>query len=236
MLGYHPILRIPRSHSHASLRRNSNLLLFAATDRLEATDNRLDYSIDPIINGNLMIKQRTEGCLDFDLILTTLKNLATTVLGKDLVHTVQYSSAKAARRAYAKIAQLTPQLSILPLYSELDIWPVLRAIEMNSSPPEREEMAHFSHDIEMLVELKKFFSDNVDKLDLFQEVSDQLTLPTELVEVFHSSFDEELNLNPAKYPTIRVLSDEISLLKLRIIQSLQRVLQSPDMKDKISDQ
>lgn len=86
-----------------------------------------------------------------------------------------------------------------------------------------------------MVELHKYFINNKDKLDLFEDLTEKMKLPKELIDTFHLSFDETLNLNVDKYSTIKQLRNKIEYLRGQIIQTMQSLLQTQDMKDKIAD-
>ena len=51
----------------------------------------------------------------------------------------------------------------------------------------------------------------------------------------NSNGQDEYELNIDKYPTIKLLKSQINSLKMRIVSTLQSLLQSIEMRDKIAD-
>jgi dsDNA-specific endonuclease/ATPase MutS2 len=106
---------------------------------------------------------------------------------------------------------------------------------MNTSPPEREDLANFAENIESLDEVRTYFEANVDKLGLYLELIEQLLLPAPLTVAFKGSFDDEGKLNAEKYPELGRLRQQAEVLRGRIIQTIQTLLRSQEMKEKLSD-
>jgi hypothetical protein len=183
-----------------------------------------------------LIESRTKDCLDLPSLLTVLQSMASTILGQALVAKKIAVDAEEARMQYRLLEQLQSQLPLWPLTSNLNMWPVLYSIEMNSAFPQKDEIAHFALDLGELTQLKTFIDKNIDKLSLFSGISERLTLPWELVEVFDQAFDEEGNLSPIKYPQLKSLLAQIKSLQISIIRTLQGILQSDQMKEKVADQ
>lgn len=201
----------------------------------EVTADQETNEVGSTVGELSMIKYHSYKCLDFESLLDKLRDETVTKLGAQLVVNSSWADVESINRGYAMVEQLSSQLAMLPLRSSLDVLPVVKGIEMNLSPPDKEQLAKFSADIEELATLYRFFQSNSDKLTLFEQITKDLLLPQELVDKFQDSFDEELNLNPAKYPTIRVLQSDITSLEVRIINSIQSLLNRPEMREKVAD-
>jgi dsDNA-specific endonuclease/ATPase MutS2 len=83
--------------------------------------------------------------------------------------------------------------------------------------------------------VKNFFDANMDKLGLFSDLMEDLVLPDVLVEVFKDAFDDDGNLNAEKYKELGKLRRQSATLRARIIQTIETLLRSQDMKEKIAD-
>ena len=104
---------------------------------------------------------------------------------------------------------------------------------MNTSPPERDDLASFAENVESLDEVRTYFESNREQLSLFDDMVAQLLLPDELTATFKGSFDDDSNLNAEKYPELGKLRQQAEVLRGRIIQTLQTLLRSQDMKEKV---
>ena len=182
-----------------------------------------------------MIDQRTIECLDFQIILDTLCNNTITILGRSLCRQKQGNNSFIIRQEYSMIDQLYNHIAMLPLRSNMNIYPVLNAIEYNLSPPEREDLYYFTIQIEQIIELYDYMILHNDKLNLFSGLTKQLLLPLELKDMFVESFDDKGNLNGEKFPVLKKLRTEIDTLRGRIIQTLKTTLQSFELRDKLAD-
>jgi len=181
------------------------------------------------------IAERTNSCLDFNVIIDALRGSTVTVLGAQIASQRASKNLDDARLSYAMVEEMSYNLEYFPLRNKMDVWPLLRIIELNSSPPEQEDLAAFTENIEQILEMQAFFHENKQQLSLFGDLADSMTLPDELVEVFRDSFDDEGNLNADKYPLIGKLRKEISSIRGRIVQIIQSLLRSQDMKEKLAD-
>ena len=182
-----------------------------------------------------MIDHRTIECLDFQIILDTLCNNTITILGRSLCRQKQGNNSSIIRQEYSMIDQLYNHIAMLPLRSNMNIYPVLNAIEYNLSPPEREDLYYFTIQIEQIIELYDYMILHSEKLSLFSDLTQQLLLPMELKDMFVESFDDEGNLSGEKFPILKKLRTEIEVLRGRIIQTLKNMLQSFEMRDKLAD-
>ncbi|KAJ1424532.1 muts domain V-domain-containing protein [Ochromonadaceae sp. CCMP2298] len=230
----------PVSRSHFSL----PLLPSPATTQLRATTAEMPVvsvaPLTPVVAAQApqalsVIEERSNSCLDFSVILDALQTSTKTVLGAELCGRFSSLDAHQVRLAYAMVDQLGPQLGFLPLHSSVNVWPVVRAIEQNSSPPKKEDLAKFAFEIDQIIELHDYLTQNADKLSLFEALTEEMELPSELVDVLHLSFDDEMNLNVDKYPEIKKLRSKIDSLRGQIIQTMNALLQSQEMRDKIAD-
>ena len=181
------------------------------------------------------VSERTTSCLDFDVILRAMRERAVTVLGKNLSGLQAATSAPECVTNYARVEQMFASLEYFPLRTDMNVEPLLRTIEMNSSPPEKRDLAKFSENIETIEELLLYFEENKERLNLLLDLSARMKLPDELLSVFTNAFDDEGNLNGEKYPEIMRLRKEISSFKTRILQIIQSLLKSQDMKEKLAD-
>lgn len=124
---------------------------------------------------------------------------------------------------------------MLPLRTSMNVLPVLRALELNMSPPEKEDLAKFVEHIEQIIELREFMEQNVDSISLYLDLISEMKLPDELEEALLKAFDDEGNLSGEKYPTLANLRRQADQLRGKIVQTLKTLLQSQDMRDKITD-
>ena len=201
--------------------------IFRACKRVWLQSSSAQFDVD--------IEQRTTSCLDFEVILKALQDKSITVLGKTISGQRDARSLEQGVESYARVEQMYSALEYFPLRNDMNVWPLLRIIELNSSPPEKTDLAKFSENIEQITELLSYFEENADELTLMQELSARMQLPEELLIVFVKSFDDEGNLNAEKYPEILRLRRQIGTLKMRILQIIQTLLKSQDMKEKLAD-
>lgn len=206
-------LTVPRTHR--------------ASTRVRLQSSAAQFDVD--------IEQRTTSCLDFEVILKALQDKSITVLGKTISGQREARSLEQGVESYARVEQMYSALDYFPLRNDMNVWPLLRIIELNSSPPEKSDLAKFSENIEQITELLSYFDENAEELTLMQELSARMQLPEELLTVFVKSFDDEGNLNAEKYPEILRLRRHIGTLKMRILQIIQTLLKSQDMKEKLAD-
>ena len=131
-------------------------------------------------------------------VLDSLRNSTVTVLGSQISSERIAEDWESANMNYAMVDEISSVIDFIPLRTKMNVWPLLRVIELNSSPPEQEELAAFSENIESIFEVKNFFEANMDKLGLFEDLIGTLVLPDVLVEVFKDAFDDDSNLNAGK--------------------------------------
>ena len=132
------------------------------------------------------------------------------------------------------VESLSYQLGMIPLRSSFNVFVVLRQVEMGKSP-EIDELAEFSSIIDEITDLYNFFTDNEDKLMLFTDLKNAMVLPKPFTSAFFEAFDEEDQLNGNKYPVLGKLRRDASNLRGKIIQTMQNLLRSTEMRDKIAD-
>ena len=203
-----------------------------------------------------LLEKRTLTCLDFQIIIDYLRINTKTTLGSYTCDQYDSINHNIITSNYAKVNQISSFIIMIPLYSKLNIWPLINAIENNTLSPTREDLARFSFDVDQIVEIHKYFNDNIDKFNLFTIIIKQIKLSLDLINMFHLSFkssndnsnsnnnhgssinsngQDEYELNNDKYPTIKLLKSQINSLKMRIVSILQSLLQSVEMRDKIAD-
>ena len=182
-----------------------------------------------------LIDIRTTSCLDFDVILNELRNFTVTSLGKALSSTQISNNANDVSLYYAMVQEITPQIDSIPLRSQMNIWGILRQIEVIGGAPEREDIINFARDIEEVNDIINFIIINQDKLSLFNDIVKQMELPEEIIEFFVDSFDDENNLDPIKYPEIGNLRQKAKSLRVQIISTIKSLLNDSKMKDKLAD-
>jgi len=203
-----------------------------------------------------LLEKRTLTCLDFQIIIDYLRSNTKTTLGSYTCDQYDSINHNIITSNYAKVNQISSFIIMIPLYSKLNIWPLINAIENNTLSPTREDLARFSFDVDQIVEIHKYFNDNIDKFNLFTNIIKQIKLSLDLINMFHLSFkssndnsnnnnnhgsssksngQDEYELNIDKYPTIKLLKSQINSLKMRIVSTLQSLLQSIEMRDKIAD-
>lgn len=149
----------------------------------------------PTTGFDVDIAERTHECLDMQFVLDSLRNSTVTVLGSQISSERMAVDCESASMNYAMVDEISSVVDFIPLRTKMNIWPLLRVIELNSSPPEQEDLAAFSENIESIYEVKNFFDANMDKLGLFEDLIKTLVLPDVLVEVFKDAFDDDSNLN-----------------------------------------
>jgi DNA mismatch repair protein MutS2 len=75
-----------------------------------------------------------------------------------------------------------------------------------------------------------------DKLNLFEPLASRMVLPYEVRQTFLGAFEEKDGpLSGEKYPHLGIIRKKIDTKKSKIIQTLMALLQSADMRDKLSD-
>lgn len=151
--------------------------------------------IVPTTGFDVDIAERTHECLDMQFVLDSLRNATVTVLGGQISSERIATDCDSASMNYAMVDEISSVIDFIPLRTKMNVWPLLRVIELNSSPPEQEELAAFSENIESIFEVKNFFEANMDKVGLFRDLIRTLVLPDVLVEVFKGAFDDDGNLN-----------------------------------------
>jgi len=87
-------------------------------------------SMPPAIAFSTSLENRTLTCLDFTCVLDELRSAALTVLGKDMVSSMHSSDAAKVTTSYAMVEEITNELGLLPLRSSMNVWPVLRQLEV----------------------------------------------------------------------------------------------------------
>ena len=152
-------------------------------------------TVTPTSGFDVDIAERTHECLDMQFILDSLRNSTVTVLGGQISSERMAVDSDSANMNYAMVDEISSVIDYIPLRTKMNVWPLLRVIELNSSPPEQEDLAGFSENIESIYEVKNFFDANMDKLGLFEDLIGTLVLPDVLVEVFKDAFDDDSNLN-----------------------------------------
>jgi hypothetical protein len=220
-------------------------------------NNNYDNNNNSTIVEKSLLEKRTLTCLDFQIIIDYLRRNTKTTLGSYTCDQYDSINHNIITSNYAKVNQISSFIIMIPLYSKLNIWPLINAIENNTLSPTREDLARFSFDVDQIVEIHKYFNDNIDKFNLFTIIIKQIKLSLDLINMFHLSFkisndnsnnnnnnhgsssnsngQDEYELNIDKYPTIKLLKSQINSLKMRIVSTLQSLLQSIEMRDKIAD-
>jgi hypothetical protein len=132
------------------------------------------------------------------------------------------------------VDELAGHLNYLPFHSPLDMGRIMRMIDNNTALPDRQDLARFATDLDVLEGLAKYLLAHNDTLTLFVDVRSNLSLPESIVDVFRDSFDEEQRLNEDKYAPIRQLRQAITAGLGSITATIQSLLQSPALKDKLS--
>ena len=181
------------------------------------------------------LPERTLECLDFSVIGSTLRNLSVTHYGRSIADQRYFSSSSEVSRQYAMVEELLPHVEMLPLRNEMNIWPILRMIELNTQSPEQDDLAYFSQSIEDIESIRGYLQDNEASLTLFEYLKEALFLPEELKDTFLRSFDDDGNLNAEKYPTIDAMRKDIARIRGQIIQTMDTLIKSPFMRDKLAD-
>jgi len=180
------------------------------------------------------LDNRTSTCLDFDVVLNELKESTLTVRGTALAGHMQYATAEEVSTAYAMVEEIRPQLQVIPLRSSMNVWDIMRMIEVGT-PPERDDIVSFSTVVEEVEELVEFLEENEVKLPLTSGLALDMMLPEEIIAAFDGAFDEEGHLFAEKYPEIAQLRKDTQALKTKITQIIKGLLSSPTMKEKLAD-
>jgi len=90
-----------------------------------------ETSVDTNINTNgpvfsVNITERTNTCLDFDVILDALRQTAVTTLGKELTNHRYADNLEEARLNYAMVEQIASTLASFPLHNKMNVFPLLQ--------------------------------------------------------------------------------------------------------------
>lgn len=187
----------------------------------------------PVIPSSL--ENRTITCLDFTCVLDELRNVAVTVLGKERIASMHSSDAAQVAMNYAMVEQVTNELGLLPLRSSMNVWPVLRKLEVIGSPPDKDELVEFAALLQEVNDIHVYVTQSK-SLSLFDMLAQEMKLPGELLSIFQDAFDDEGELSAEKYPSIGAFRREASVLKGKIANILNGLLRSNDMREKIADQ
>lgn len=186
--------------------------------------------------GTVSINDRTNECLDFPTILGTLRNMTITQYGQELSSQRFYTTPIQISAQYEKVEELLPHIAMLPIRNYMNIWPLLSSIEFNTVQPTQEDLVYFTRSIEDVIELRTFILQNNATMQLYSEYVSDMSLPQDLADTFLNAFDDDDNLNSEKYPILGQYRKEILTIKSTIIQTLNNLLRSPLMKDKLADQ
>jgi hypothetical protein len=155
-----------------------NCALSSSNIRCRSSSSSSSHGID------ISIDKRTVECLDFSYVLESLKNSTVTKLGAEISGERFATDSATANMYYAMVDEIQTSIGFMPLRTSMNVWPVLKAVEMNSSPPEKEDLAYFAEHIESIIELHEFFVVNSNKLTLFSDLVTQMILPDELISGF----------------------------------------------------
>ena len=185
--------------------------------------------------GSSMVVQRTHKCLDFGVLTENLQKECKTTLGIQLCGSSSSNVLSTVKQMYEMVAELNNFLEYIPLHSRMDIWKVISAIQNNSAEIERGELAQFSFDMEAVADMQRFLVNHANQLTLFQSHRAFTQLPAVVMDVFNGSFGTDLLLNPDKYPVLRQLQIKIDKHKASIAKTLESLLKSEDMRDKIAE-
>jgi hypothetical protein len=188
--------------------------------RLYTTTTNNNNNYNTTSDEKSLLEKRTLTCLDFQIIIDYLRSNTKTTLGSYTCDQFDSINHNIITSNYAKVNQISSSIIMIPLYSKLNIWPLINAIENNTLSPTREDLARFSFDVDQIVEIHKYFNDNIDKFNLFTSIIKQIKLSLDLINMFHLSFkssndnsnnnnnhdsnsQDEYELNIDKYPTIK---------------------------------
>ena len=86
----------------------------------------------PLDDCSVLLANRTTECLDFEVLLRELKENSVTILGKELITSAFARSVQEVNLEYAMVDEISGQLSLVPLRSSIDVWTVLRQLEMGT--------------------------------------------------------------------------------------------------------
>jgi len=181
------------------------------------------------------IQERAVECLDLTELRHNLRLATITTLGRSMISNNYHQNAKAVLNGYAKIQQLEGYISSLPLNTSVDLWNVVDVIENNTRIPDKDDLELVSSELQNLVDLYTFMNANNRSLDLFQKEITYLKLPIGLIAIFNTSFADNCNLNPEKYPVIRAISQQIDKLERQIFLALHSLIRSSTLQDKLAD-
>ena len=186
-------------------------------------------------SSQVNLEKRTLDCLDFEVITDALRNLTVTQYGRTIASERVSASSTEVNAQYSRVEELSPHVEMLPIRSAMNIWPIMSAIEFNTAPPSQEDLAYFTHSIEEVNEVRQFLVENQKSITLFNAELEDLVLPEELTDAFLEAFDDDGNLNGAKYPVIGKLRKEMLTIRGQIVQTMNSLLRSQLMKDKLAD-
>ena len=199
-------------------------------------NSRISQKLHIRLSSSLIdIDHRTTSCLDFDVILSQMKESTVTIEGADICIQSYRNTSFECEQLYSMVDQLGSVLGLIPLRTSMNIFPVIKALELNLSPPEKEDLWKFAEHIDHIVELRDFMEHNLNVIPLFTDLVTQMQLPEEFLIAMIGAFDDDGQLSAEKYPIIGNLRRATELLRGKIIQTLRVLLQSQEMKEKIAD-
>ena len=181
------------------------------------------------------VDDHTRKSLDFGLLLDELKSISITIPGKILSSTQVATDLNTVKKQYSMVEEVTHHVEHLPIQRIFETSNILYKIQNNSIFPTKLDLAGVTHDIENIQYLSKYLKDNERSLTLFHELASKMELPEQIIETFRDAFDNENKLNADKYSIIKNLRSSIQRNKFRIVQALQALVSSPNMRDKLTD-
>lgn len=193
------------------------------------------YEIPEQFERDEFLERRTLTCLDFQIVLDNLINCTTTVLGALMATKRDTHTITDVNTNYQMVDEISAQLGMVPIRSSMNILQLLNSIENNGIPPEKEDLSYFADTLQQIIDLKAFLLDSNNKLDLFFDLANEINLPNALTELFENAFDDDNNLNASKFTELGRLLNNRERLKIRIMQTLQSLMKSDQMKDKLTD-
>jgi len=178
---------------------------------------------------------RTHESLDFGQVVTELKKLCKTGLGESLCSESFSTDLAVVRSGYAMVQEIERHLIHIPLRSRMNIWKVVDIINNNTAQPELADLAEFAASLDEVHAMHAYLSSNNASLPLLQMFASPTILPRNVTDTFIDSFRSNSQLNLAKYPVLQQLYTEKEQHRTSIIASLQSLLKSSSLRDKIAD-
>ncbi len=182
-----------------------------------------------------IVWDRTHESLDFEQVSIELKKLCKTGLGESLCSESYSTDLGAVKNGYAMVQEIETHLEHIPLRYRMNVWKVVDIINNNTAQPELADLAEFADSLDEVHAMHAYLTSNNASLPLLQMFASPTMLPRNVTDTFNDSFRSNSQLNLAKYPVLQQLYTEKEQHRTSIIASIQSLLKTSSLRDKIAD-